>query len=313
MSSSFISPPSDFRADAVRHQQNAARLSLVSNIVLVLLKVGAGVATHSVSVLSEGVQSGLDVIASLMILYTVRQAALPPDPAHPYGHGKMENLTSLAQTLLIGGSAIYILREALMRWQRPEMPHLGAGAVALALAIAANFFVARHLKNVAAQTGSQALFAEATHLRSDMLSCGGVLLGLGAVWIFREPRLDSLIAAIMAVVIIVSAIRLGHDTVRPLLDEKLPADEEAQIRDVLDANAQVLGYHRLRTRQAGSHRLMDVHVQLDDNLTFSQAHAITEEIEDEIRKVLPNLDVIVHAEPFEEELHHQREAHKPTN
>jgi cation diffusion facilitator family transporter len=294
---------------AMRIQQNAARVSLVSNIVLVLLKVGAGLATGAISVLSEGVQSGLDVIASLMILVTVRQAALPPDPSHPYGHGKMENLASLAQTILIGGSALYILHEAWQRWNAPVMPQIGIGAVVLAFAITTNFFVARHLSHVASRTGSQALRAEATHLRGDMLSCAGVLLGLGAVWIFKEPRLDAACAAIMALVIIVSALRLGHDTVRPLLDEKLPPGEEAQIREVLEAHEQVLGYHRLRTRQAGSYRLMDVHVQLDDDLTFPQAHAITEEIEDEIRKALPNLDVIVHAEPFREELDHQREAH----
>jgi cation diffusion facilitator family transporter len=189
------------------------------------------------------------------------------------------------------------------------MPELGTGAIVLAVAIACNFFVSRHLKKVSRETGSQALAAEATHLRGDMLSCAGVLLGLGAVWIFKKPELDPLIAAVMSLVVIVSAIRLGHDTVRPLLDEKLPSDEEELIRGVLDANAQVLGYHRLRTRQAGSHRLMDVHVQLDDDLSFRESHAITEDIEDEIRKVLPNLDVIVHAEPFEEELNHQREAH----
>jgi cation diffusion facilitator family transporter len=312
MSSHSASPtslPTDFRAEAVRHQQNAAKLSLVTNVVLVLLKVGAGVASGAISVLSEGVQSSLDVIASLMILYTIQRASRPPDPAHPYGHGKMENLTSLAQTLLIGGSAIYILREAWLRWQKPEMPELGTGAFVLGFAIACNFFVSRHLKKVSTETGSQALAAEATHLRGDMLSCAGVLLGLGAVWIFHKPELDPIIAAVMSLVVIVSAIRLGHDTVRPLLDEKLPTNEEEQIRGVLDANTQVLGYHRLRTRQAGSHRLMDVHVQLDDNLSFSAAHAITEDIEDEIRKVLPNLDVIVHAEPFEEELNHQREAH----
>lgn len=294
---------------ALHAQQNAARLSLASNIVLVLLKVAAGLTTGAISVLSEGVQSGLDVIASLMILVTVRQAALPPDPLHPYGHGKMENVASLAQTLLIGGSALYILREAWLRWHAPVMPQLGIGAAVLAFAIVVNFFVSRRLVAVATQTASQALRAEATHLRGDMLSCAGVLLGLGATWFFKEPRLDAVCAGVMAVVIIVSALRLGHDTVRPLLDEKLPSEEEAQIRRVLESNAQVLGYHRLRTRQAGSYRLMDVHVQLDDDLTFPQAHAITEEIEDEIRKALPNLDVIVHAEPFREELDHQREAH----
>ena len=297
------------RADGVRRQQNAARLSLGSNIALVIIKVAAGLASGAISVLAEGVQSGLDVLASLMILWTVQRASQPDDPSHPYGHGKLENLASLAQTILIGSSAVYVLAVAWSRWNSPELPHLGLGTAALSVAIICNFFVSRHLKKVANETGSQAIAAEATHLRGDMISCAGVLIGLGAVWVFKEPRLDPIIAAIMAIVVIVSAIRLGHDTVRPLLDEKLPGEEEAQIRAVLDADMRVLSYHRLRTRQAGSHRLMDVHIQLNDELTFPQSHAITEDIEDEIRKVLPNLDIIVHAEPFEEEMRHQEEAH----
>lgn len=297
------------RVDSVRRQQNAARLSLASNVVLVIMKVAAGIASGAISVLAEGVQSGLDVLASLMILWTVQRASQPADPSHPYGHGKMENLASLAQTILIGGSAFYILGAAWSRWNAPELPHLGLGTVALMIAIVTNFFVSRNLKKVAVETGSQAIAAEATHLRGDMISCAGVLFGLGAVWIFQEPRLDPIIAAVMALVVIVSAIRLGHDTVRPLLDEKLPGEEEAQIRAVLDADMRVLSYHRLRTRQAGSHRLMDVHIQLDDDLTFPESHAITEDIEDAIREVLPNLDIIVHAEPFEEEMRHQEEAH----
>ena len=297
------------RADALQTQRAAARLSLVSNVVLVVVKVAAGVASGAISVLAEGVQSGLDVLASLMILWTVQRAASPPDQEHPYGHGKMESLASLAQIVLICGSALYILLVAWTRFQNPAMPRLDWGAGALTLAIIVNFFVSRRLKVVARETHSQAIFAEAAHLQSDLLSCMGVLLGLGAVWLTRDARLDPIIAALMAFVVIGSSIKLARETVRPLLDEKLPGDEEAQIVAVLNADPRVLSYHRLRTRQAGSRRLMDVHLLLDDDLSFRQSHAIVEEIEDAIRRVLPNLDIIVHAEPFEEEMRHQQEAH----
>jgi cation diffusion facilitator family transporter len=294
---------------ALQKQRGAARLSLASNIVLVLVKVAAGVASGAISVLAEGVQSGLDVLASLMILWTVQRAASPPDRAHPYGHGKMESLASLIQIVLICGSAFYILLAAWQRLQSPAMPRLDWGALALSLAIVVNFFVSRHLKTVARETGSQAIAAEAVHLQSDMISCAGVLLGLGAVWLTQEPRLDPIIAGLMAFVVIGSSFKLARETMRPLLDEKLPGEEEAQIIAVLEADPRVLGYHRLRTRQAGSYRLMDVHLLLDDDLSFRQSHAIVEEIEDAIRRVLPNLDIIVHAEPFEEEMRHQEEAH----
>jgi len=290
-------------------QQQAARLSLFSNIVLVVIKIAAGLASGSISVLAEGVQSTMDVVASALILVTVRKAAEPPDQAHPYGHGKLENITSQAQMLLILGSAGYLLWAAWTRWQKPVEIELDIGAAALIISIIFNVFVSRRLHKVARETGSQAIEAEATHLRSDMLACVGVLGGLGAVWVTGEKRLDPLIAAGMTVVIVVSALQLLRETLRPLLDERLPHDEEERIRSVLQNDERVLGFHRLRTRRAGSYRLMDVHILLSDHLSFPAAHAIAEEVEDALRTALPNVDVMIHAEPFEEEMRHQQEHH----
>lgn len=284
-------------------------LSLGANLFLVAVKVAAGFASGSVSVLAEGVQSSMDVVASALILLTVRTAAAPPDPDHPYGHGKIEHLASVGQMLLILGTVGYLLSAAWERWQHPVMPRLDWGAAALAVSILVNLLVSARLMAVSRETGSQALAAEATHLRGDLLSCVGVLVGLGLTAVTGEPRLDPLAAAVMTIVIAVTAVRLLRDSVRPLMDERLPPEEEAQVRALLDADPQVLGYHRLRTRRAGAHRLMDLHVQLDDDLTFREAHAISEQVEDAIRQVLPNVDVIVHAEPFHEEQRHQVEAH----
>ena len=166
-------------ADALQKQRAAARLSLCSNIVLVIVKVAAGVSSGAISVLSEGVQSGLDVLASLMILWTIQRAAAPPDQKHPYGHGKMESLASLVQIILICGSASYILLASWQRLQSPVMPRLDWGAGALSLAIVVNFFVSRRLKVVARETNSQAIAAEATHLQSDLIFLRGSTPGLG--------------------------------------------------------------------------------------------------------------------------------------
>jgi len=284
-------------------------MSLTANVFLVIIKIAAGVASGSVSVLAEGVQSSVDVVASALILVTVRVAAAPPDTEHPYGHGKAEHLASLAQMLLILGTVAYLMSAAWHRWLHPSMPRLDWGIAALVVAIATNILVSGHLMRVSKETGSQALAAEATHLRSDMLSCVGVLIGLVLVWITGQPRVDPAVAGIMTVVITITAIKLLRDSVRPLLDESLPSAEEARVREVLDSDPRVLGYHRLRTRRAGSNRLMDLHLLLDDDLSFREAHAITEDVEGEIRRVLPNVDVIVHAEPFHEEQLHQREHH----
>lgn len=305
-------PPPGARAAAPEHahaQCSAARLSLASNAFLVIIKVTAGFASGSISVLAEGVQSIVDVAASALILITIRAASQPPDPSHPYGHGKLENVASLAQMVLILSTAGYLLSAAWDRWQRPAMPRLDWGVAALAVAVLVNAVVSAHLLRVARRTQSQALEAEALHLRSDLLSCVGVIVGLGVVWLTREPRLDPLMAAVMTGFVVLSALRLLRESLRPLLDESLPEAEEARVRAVLDGDPRVLDYHRLRTRRAGSYRLMDVHILLDDSLTFLEAHAVAEEVEGAVREALPNVDVTVHAEPFEAEILHQEEAH----
>ena len=301
--SSAISPP------AVQMQQDAARLSIYSNVFLVAIKIGAGLQSNSLSVLGEGVQSLLDIVVSALIFFTVRAAAAPPDSDHPWGHGKFENLTSLFQMLLVLASIGGIWWAAYLRFQNPVMPEVDWGIAAIFISILVNIWMSRHISHVARATDSPALAAEAVHLRGDLWACAGVLSGLVATHVFQNPRLDPLCAAIMTLFAANAALHLLRDTLRPLLDETLPNSEENCIREVLRRDARVLDFHKLRTRQAGAVRLADVHIMLDDNLTFRQAHAVSEEVEDAIRAALPNTDVIVHFEPYEEEIQHQRAAH----
>ena len=277
-------------SETVTAQQNVARLAIGSNIFLVLIKVGAGLESNSLSVLGEGVQSLLDIVVSALIFFTVRAAAAPPDEAHPWGHGKFENLTSLFQMLLVLASIGGIWWVAWQRWNHPVMPVVDWGVAALLVSIAVNVAMSRRIGRVARETESSSLAAEAVHLRGDLWTCAGVLSGLVATHIFQNPRLDPLFAAIMTLFAAYAAIHLLRDTLRPLLDETLPNEEEARIREVLQADARVLDFHKLRTRQAGSRRLADVHVMLDDELSFRAAHQVSEEIEAAIRGALPNTD-----------------------
>lgn len=289
--------------------RRAARLSIISNTGLVIVKIAAGILTGSISVLAEGIQSTVDILASLMIYASLGVAGRPPDRRHPYGHGKFESLTSAVQMLLILGSTAFILSQAFRRLLHPRMPDVDWGIAAMGLALVVDLAVSAHLQRVARQTDSLALEAEAQHLRADMYACAGVLLGLVAVRLTGWAPLDPIIAALLTVVVIITAVRLMGVSLRPLLDQSLPAEEEAQIRGALDADDRVMGYHRLRTRQAGTQRHVDVHIMLEDSLPLSEAHAIGEEIERAIRKTLPNLDVVVHVEPYAEEMSHQATQH----
>lgn len=290
-------------------RRRAARLSIFANTGLVIVKIAAGLVSGSISVLAEGIQSTVDILASLMIYASLGVAGRPPDRRHPYGHGKFESLTSAVQMLLILGSTVFILYQAFRRLLHPRMPDVDWGIAAMGLALVVDLAVSSHLQRVARQTASLALEAEAQHLRSDMYACAGVLLGLVAVRLTGWAPLDPIIAALLALVVIITAIRLMRVSLQPLLDQSLPAEEEAQIRQALDTDNRVMGYHKLRTRQAGTQRHVDVHVLLEDSLTLSEAHAIGEEIERAIRKTLRNLDVVVHVEPYAEELSHQALQH----
>lgn len=290
-------------------RRRAARLSVISNTGLVIVKIAAGLVTGSISVLAEGIQSTVDILASMMIYASLRAAERPPDKSHPYGHGKFENLASAVQMLLILGSTAFILYQAYRRLLNPRMPDVEWGMAAMALAIVVDLTVSSHLQRVARQTESLALEAEAQHLRSDIYASAGVLLGLVAVRLTGWAPLDPIIAGLLTVVVIVTAIRLMGASLRPLLDQSLPAAEVAKIRRTLDADARILGYHKLRTRRAGTQRHVDVHIMLEDSLTLSEAHAIGEEMERALQKTLPNLDAVVHVEPYAEEMFHQATQH----
>jgi cation diffusion facilitator family transporter len=189
------------------------------------------------------------------------------------------------------------------------MPDVDWGIGAMGVAIVVDLAVSSYILRVGRQTDSLALEAEGRHLRADIYACAGVLLGLVAVRLTGWPILDPLIAAVLAVVVIVTAVRLMRASLQPLVDRSLPAEEEARIRRTLDADGRVMGYHRLRTRQSGAQRHVDVHIMLQDNLPLSEAHAIGEEMERALRQTLPNLDVVVHLEPYAEELFHQATQH----
>ncbi len=293
----------------VREQQGVAKLSLWANVFLVVIKIAAGALSGSLSVLAEGIQSLLDIFASAAILWTLRAANAPPDPAHPYGHGKYENVVSLGQMGLIFASILGIWAAAWHRFQHPSMPRVDFGIAAIVLSGTINFAVSTRVARVAKKHDSAVLKAEALHLRGDLWACLGILIGLMATHLFDEPRLDPLFAAGMTLFALLNALHLLQEVLRPLVDTSLPNDDEQRIKEVLELDPRVLGFHRLRTRQAGSQKLADVHILLDDELSFPNAHRIGEEVEDALRKVLPNLDIMVHTEPFHEEVAHQRERH----
>jgi cation diffusion facilitator family transporter len=288
----------------------AARLSVYSNTLLVILKLIAGGLSGSVGVLSEAAHSATDLIASWIALFAVRAADTPPDEDHPYGHGKIESLSGMAEALLIFVAGAYIIYEAVTKLMHRGMPHsTGLGIIVMGISVVVNILVARHLFNVARKTDSLALSSDAEHLRADVFTSAGVIIGLVLVRFTGLWWIDPAVALAVALMILHASWRLTRGALNPLLDTQLPPDELETVRAVLEADPAVLAYHKLRARKSGSFRLVDAHVLMDDNLTLLQAHDLTEALEDRIREKLPNTEVTLHTEPYHAESHHQYEHH----
>ncbi|MEJ5170014.1 MAG: cation diffusion facilitator family transporter [Fimbriimonadales bacterium] len=293
----------------MRSPRTLAWASLGATVVVVSIKLAAAWSSRSVSVLSEALQSLVDVGVSALAVFTIRVASLPPDEDHPFGHGKAEMLAGAFQMLVVSASCLFILWQAALRFGRPEPIRWDLGAAAMAYTLLSNSILSRLLYREGKRLGSNVLVSEAIHLRGDSLSSAGVLAGMLAVGATGWHVLDPLLAILFALIALVAAFRQLKAMVHPLMDGALPPEDVLRVRSVLDEHPDVRGYHRLRTRDVGQNRHVEMHVLLDDSLTFVQAHEIAERIESEVSDALGGAKVEIHYEPHEAETEHQLREH----
>ncbi len=275
-----------------------ARLSVTSNAVLVLLKLAVGLYGGAISILSEAVHSIIDLAASSIAFFAVRQADRPPDGHHTYGHGKIESLSGVIESLLMIFVALWIIYEALVKLHSPGVPkYLDYGIGVMLLSVLINWHVSGKLFAVAGRTGSHALEADALHLRADVWTSLGVLGGLCAIKLTGFNWLDPVIAIAVAALIIKAGFSMTRKSLRELTDVSLPPEDEKIIRRIINNHPEIISFHRLRTRRSGSQRLIDVSIFLDRNMNLNKAHAICDEIEAEIAAVFAPCDTVIHLEP----------------
>jgi len=285
-----------------KEKARAAQLSVLSNSVLIVIKLVVGIMMQSVSVISEAIHSGIDLVASIIALFAVKESGKPADDEHPFGHGKIENVAGTIEAVLIFGAAIYIIWEAIQKLIKGsvEIEHLGAGAVVMGIAALANYLVSRHLLNVAIKTDSVALEADAMHLRTDVYTSVGVLAGLAVIKLTGITLLDPIVAIVVACLILKAAYDLTKSAFFDILDIKLPDDEEAIIHDVMyEYSKQFLEYHKLRTRKSGHIRHINMHLVVPKLMTVEMGHKLSHQISADIEKRLDHSHVLVHIEPCE--------------
>ncbi len=293
-------------AEVQARKQRAALISVMSNATLVAAKLSIGFLIGSVSVISEAIHSGVDLVAAAIALYSVRTSSMPADCGHPFGHGKIENVSGTIEALLIFAAAGWIIYEASQKLLHPEpleAPLLGV-AVMLVSGVT-NMAVSQLLFKVGRETDSVALLADAWHLRTDVYTSLGVMTGLGIIWVGHGVLpgtdlhwIDPVCAIGVAVLIIKAAYDLTRQAARDLLDASLPAQEQEWIRQSVESERAIVnGYHALRTRKAGHFRFVEFHIQVDPLMSVAESHALTEKLSRTIQARIPNASVTVHVEP----------------
>ncbi|MDO5536748.1 MAG: cation diffusion facilitator family transporter [Desulfovibrionaceae bacterium] len=294
---------------AEKLKARAALLSLVAAVFLTSLKLAIGLYTNSLAILSEALHSGLDLLAALMTWYAIRVSARPADRRHPYGHGKVENLSALAETVLLFVVCGYVGWEGahrLMEGASPVLPSLwGVGCMLVSMAIDINRV--RTLRRVARETNSQALEADALHFSTDILSSAVVFIGVLAVWLAEhfglpEPwrsvihQADTVAALVVALIIFRVSLTMCRSALDFLMDAAPEKTGDEIERAVLGVRG-VVCLNRLRMRSSGPDYFADISVGVDPSLSVAQGHRIGNLVSEAVRRVLPTCDVLVHVDP----------------
>ncbi len=301
----MASPPVD-RFFAFRHDlaSRAAALSFTSNVTLMVMKLAVGVMTGSIAVLSDGIDSAEDAVASTFAFLSIRLASQPADEEHPYGHGKAESIAAAGQALLIAGGAAFIIFRAVQRLTENNANiETTPGLIALAITAVVNVCVVLYVGRAAKITGSIALRADTRHLWTNVAQAGAVFTALALVAVTGNSIFDPIMALALAVYLLWIAGNVFIDALSEIMDTRLPAKEEQLIEECLQGNDAVRSHHGLRTRKAGRQRYIDIHVGVDAKQTVEAAHTICEELESAIKSRLPGAVVTIHLEPDDGSLH----------
>lgn len=281
-----------------------ALLSVGSNSFLITLKVVVGMMSGSVSIISEAIHSSMDLVAALIAFFSVRKSDAPPDKEHPFGHGKLENISGVVEAILILVASFLIVAEAIQKLITPHLVEgIGIGFLVMLVSAFVNMVVSRRLYAVARAEHSVALEADALHLKADVITSLGVGLGLCAIWVAEKLGhnlhfIDPLVAIAVALFITWEAVGMLKKAFWPLIDASLPEEDhsviEAAVAKFHPGNGQ---YHQLRTRQSGKHRHIDFHLNLPAEMSVQQAHSACDAIEREIESRLSHTIVVIHVEP----------------
>lgn len=288
--------------DIFENKKAVALLSVISNFLLIILKFLTGLITGSVSIISEAVHSGSDLLASLIACFAVNKAEIPADSSHQFGHGKYEDAAGFIEGILIILAALYIIFEAFkkLNGEFSDMNNSIFAIVVMLFSVFINTVISSILFYTAKKTDSIALYSDAQHLRTDILSSLTVLTGLIVIHYTNMQIIDPIIALIIAVIIIHTGYKICKQTTNDLLDGSLPQKDIDTINSVVKNYIQcgVSCVKNIKTRRSGKDKEINLILLVDGTMTVTQAHKICDLLENELEKALGNTKVTIHIEPL---------------
>ena len=283
-----------------RAKNATARLSIATAAFLIIIKTITGFATGSISVWASLLDSTMDIVASIVNLLAIRAASRPADDDHAYGHGKAESLAGVFQAIVIAASGIFLIREAVLRILNQIATHTeGLGIITMSIATLASIGLVIRLSKVARETDSLAIRADSVHYKTDIYTNLTALLALLITVITRWKIVDPLMSIGIAVYILWSAVKVAKDSIDVLMDRRLPLEIDEQIAEIVNRYKRlgVIGFHDLRTRQSGSIKFIDLHLEVAEDKTLKDAHELTEGVLHSIESEIPRSKVHIHTDP----------------
>lgn len=286
----------------VSSRQRPALVAVGVSLLLAAAKGAAFLLTGSLAMLASAADSAGDALVSAGNLMAIRAAARPPDRGHPYGHGKLESVAAQFQGLLLMGAGAAVGVQAALRVTSPEpISRFATGLVVALASMVASLALARYMRRAGRRLDSPAVEADSAHYGGDYLVNLGVVLALLADHVFGLPQLDPLISVVIAAVIVHAGYQVFLGAVHALMDRSLGNEvEEAVHKVVADHAPEVRGYHDLLSRRSGPDRFIELHLEIDDTLTFRAAHDLGEKVAADIRARVPRAQVTVHTDPWPE-------------
>jgi ferrous-iron efflux pump FieF len=276
----------------------ATYASVTVATVLIFIKLGAWLATESISLLSSLVDSILDVGASIVNLIAVRHALQPADRDHRFGHGKAEALAGLAQAAFIAGSGGFLLLESVDRFIHPrEIANSSTGITVMIIAIVATVVLVGFQNYVVKKTGSIVISADSLHYRADILVNVAVIVSLllaaNLQWYIADPIFAILIVIYMSI----GAYKIAWKSLDVLMDKEFPDEERQRIKEIAESHAQILNVHDMRTRSAGATSFIQFHAEMPKHISLAEAHEIADEVMYMVEEAFPNTEVLIHQDP----------------